>query len=58
VAIPVTYLGVLWGEFDPIGQDPRHFHPPLMVDLFVKWLRPDAPPNFELARNPWYSAEE
>jgi membrane-associated protease RseP (regulator of RpoE activity) len=58
VAIPVLCLGVLQATLDVPGPNMRVTGDPLLAELLIRWLRPDAPVGAEVLQsgNPLYMA--
>ena len=55
VAVPVLCLGIAQGRVDdPVSS--LHVGRPLLAELLIRWLHPDAQPGSEILINPLYQA--
>jgi membrane-associated protease RseP (regulator of RpoE activity) len=58
VAIPLLCAGIIHGDLEVPHPNARVFGDPLLAELLIGWLRPEAAPGSEiqLAGNPFYMA--
>jgi membrane-associated protease RseP (regulator of RpoE activity) len=56
VAVPVLCVGIARGEVGVPGSSLGVIGDPLLSELLLRWIHPDAPPGAEILINPLYQA--
>jgi membrane-associated protease RseP (regulator of RpoE activity) len=56
VAVPVLCLGIKQGEVSVPASNIGVIGDPLLAELLIRWLHPNAPPGAEISINPLYQA--